>query len=82
MAELPEICGFCHSDKGRETIYVGKVEYGSKCVTCGAVQQATQREMKRSVRQVAPVGFENSPMGIVAKMLKDPLKFFGGKPKE
>lgn len=82
MAELPEICGFCHSDKGRETIYVGKIVYGTKCVTCGAVQQATQREMKRSVRQVAPVGFENSPMGIVAKMLKDPLKFFGNKPKE
>ena len=45
MADKPEICGFCHSDKGREVIYVGKIEYGSKCVTCGATQQATQREM-------------------------------------
>jgi hypothetical protein len=39
MADKPEICGFCHSDKGRETIYVGKIEYGTKCLTCGATQQ-------------------------------------------
>ena len=82
MAEKPEICGFCHSDKGREIIYVGKIEYGSKFVTCGATQQATQREMKQSVRETTQVGFENSPIGIVSRMLKDPYKFFTGKSQD
>jgi hypothetical protein len=79
MAGKPDICGFCHSDKGRETIYVGKIEYGTKCVTCGATQQSTQREMKQQVREVTQVGFENSPLGIVSRMLQDPYKFFTGK---
>lgn len=79
MADKPEICGFCHSDKGREIIYVGKIEYGSKCVTCGGVQQASQREMKQQVKGVTQVSFENSPVGIVSRMLQDPYKFFTGK---
>ena len=85
MADKPEICGFCHSDKGREIIYVGKVEYGSKCVTCGALQQASGKDVRQAVRQVGPAGFENSPLGIVSRMLQDPYKFFTGrkqKPKE
>jgi Zn ribbon nucleic-acid-binding protein len=79
MADKPDICGFCHSDKGRETIYVGKIEYASKCVTCGGVQQVSQRDMKKSVREVTQVGFENSPVGIVSRMLQDPYRFFTGK---
>ena len=82
MADQPEICGFCHSDKGRETIFVGKIEYGTKCLTCGATQQATQREMKQQVREVTQVGYENSPIGSVSRMLKDPYKFFKGKKQD
>jgi hypothetical protein len=41
--------------------------------------------MKQQVREVTHVGYENSPIGIVSRMLQDPYKFFTGKkqkPKE
>jgi hypothetical protein len=82
MAEKPEICGFCHSDKPREIIYVGKIEYGSKCVTCGATTHRSARDLRLEAKSMAPGGFDSSPVGIVSRMLKDPFKFFTGRKQE
>ncbi len=82
MAEQPEVCGYCHSDKPREIIYAGPIEYGSKCVTCGATTTKSARELRIAAKGVTPGGFDSTPVGIVSKMLKDPYKFFTGKKQE
>ncbi|CAB4542492.1 MAG: hypothetical protein F2536_01785 [Actinobacteria bacterium] len=82
MADKPEICGFCHSDKPREIIYVGPIEYGSKCATCGATTTRSARDLRLAAKEVTPGGFDSTPVGIVSKMLKDPYKFFTGRKQE
>ncbi len=82
MADEPQKCGYCRSDKPREIIYVGKIEYGSKCVTCGATTQRSARELRMAAKDVTPGGFETTPVGIVSRMLKDPFKFFTGRKQE
>jgi hypothetical protein len=82
MADKPEVCGFCHSDQPRETIYVGQIEYGSRCVRCGATSTKSARELRIAAKGVTPGGFDSTPVGIVSKMLKDPYKFFTGRKQE
>lgn len=82
MADKPEVCGFCHSDEPREIIYVGKIEYGSKCVRCGATTTKSARDLRLAAKSVTPGGFESTPVGIVSKMLKDPYKFFTGRKQQ
>jgi hypothetical protein len=82
MATEPQKCGYCRSDSPGEIIYVGKIEYGSKCVTCGATATKSARELRLAAREATPGGFESTPVGIVCKMLKDPYKFFTGRKQE
>ncbi len=82
MADKPEVCGFCHSDQPRETIYVGQIEYGSRCVRCGATSTKSARELRIAAKGVTPGGFDSTPVGIVSKMLKDPYKFFTGRKQQ
>jgi hypothetical protein len=83
LAVLPDKPGcYLMKNENGEIIYVGKIEYGSKCVTCGATTQRSARELRMAAKDVTPGGFESTPVGIVSKMLKDPFKFFTGRKQE
>ena len=69
-------CGFCRDTSEKEVIYLGKVEFGKKCRLCGATSQHGLRKLRNQALSVTPPGFENTPIGLVSKMLKDPLAFF------
>ena len=81
--QLHDPCGFCRDTSEKEIIYMGKVEFGTKCRTCGATAQHGLRKLRKQALSVTPPGFEQTPTGIVSRMLKDPLAFFKpGKTKD
>ena len=64
----------------------GKIEYGHQVpnLWCYPASNAARDEAAGS-RGYPPSVIENSPIGIVSRMLQDPYKFFTGKkqkPKE
>ena len=77
-----KVCSYCRSNAGHEEIMMGKVAYGTRCLTCGATAQYSSRRIRQQAIEIAP-GEENSPIGIISKMIAGSTGFFGSKkPKE
>ena len=76
-AENSVTCMFCRSSKGRTEIFMGKISYGSKCVTCGATQQNSPRKIREQGYLAA--GEQSSPWSVVSDLLRDPLYLITGK---
>lgn len=62
-------CTFCRSEAGKEEIYMGKIAYGYKCVTCGATTQYSARKQREAANRMAKQGEAASPWGIVLGLL-------------
>lgn len=73
---LTNPCGFCRDQTPKQVLYQGKVAFGTKCTICGATSQYSSRALRNQALSVTPAGFEHTPLGMVAKMLKDPIAFF------
>ena len=67
-------CTFCRSEAGKQEIFMGKIAYGYKCVTCGATTQYSAKIQREAAYRVAKQGEAASPWGIV-------LSLFNKKPK-
>jgi len=76
---LTDPCGFCRDQRPKQILYQGKVAFGTKCTVCGATAQYSSRTLRNHALAVTPPGFEHTPLGMVAKMLKDLGSFFSAK---
>lgn len=71
------VCGFCRAVGEREEIFMGKISYGTKCVTCGATEQHSAKKIREQGYLAA--GESSSPFSVVGDLLRDPYYLITGK---
>ena len=56
---------------------MGKISYGSKCLTCGATAQHSAKHIREQGYLAA--GEQSSPWSVVGDLLRDPYYLITGK---
>ncbi len=76
-SEKVPVCAFCRSTSQRQEIFMGRISYGSKCVTCGATEQYSAKQIRDQGYLAA--GDSSSPFSVVGDLLKNPYYLVTGK---